>query len=57
MENMAATVGAAEMAAEGSAIVEAGAVKIAARAAVSKMKVERILNPAIRRLAPTAISV
>ena len=54
---MAATVEAAEMAAEGAAIVEAGAVKIAAGAAVSKIKVARIPNPAIRPLAPTAISV
>ena len=45
------------MAAEGAAIVEAEAVKIAAGAAISKTKVARIPNPAIRPLAPTAISV
>ena len=47
----------AKMAAEGVAIVEAEAVKIAAGAAVSKRKVARIPNPAIRPLAMTAISV
>ena len=45
------------MAAEGAAIVKAGAVKIAAGAAVSRRKVARTPNPAIRPLAPTAISV
>ena len=45
------------MAAEGVAIVEAEAVKIAAGAAISKIKVARIPNPAIRSLALTAISV
>ena len=47
----------AQMAAEAAAIVEAEAVKIAAGAAVSKIKVARILNSAIRPLAPTAVSV
>ena len=42
---------------EGAAIVEAEAVKIAAGAAVSKIKVARIPNSAIRPLALTAISV
>ena len=55
-ENMAETAEAAEMATEEAAIVEAEAVKIAAEAAVSKIKVARISNPAIRPLAPTAIS-
>ena len=60
---MAVTVGAvemmavAEMAAEGAAIVEAEAVKLAAGAAVSKIKVARIPSPAIRLLALTATSV
>ena len=40
-----------------AAIVEAEAVKIAAGATVSKTKVARIPNPAIRPLAPTATSV
>ena len=59
---MAATVEAvemaeeAEMAAEGAAIMEVE-VKVAAGAAVSKIKVSRIPNPARRPLAPTAISV
>ena len=53
---MAATAEAAELA-EGAAIVEAEAVKIEAWAAVSKTKVVRIPNPAIRPLAPTVISV
>ena len=69
MENMATTAEvakraeaveraeAAKMAAEGVAIVEAEAVKNAAGAAVSKRKVARIPNPAIRPLALTAISV
>ena len=63
MENMAATaevakmVEEAEMAVEGAAIVEAEAVKIAAGAAVSKIKVARIPNPAVRPFAPTIISV
>ena len=48
---------AAEIAAAGAAIVEAEAVKIAAGAAVSEGKVARIPNPAIRPLAPTAVSV
>ena len=43
-------------AAEGTAMVEAEVVKIAAGAAVSKIKVAKITNPAIRPLAPTAIS-
>ena len=47
----------AEMAAEGAEIVEAEAVKIAARVEVSKRRVARILNPAIIPLAPTIISV
>ena len=46
-----------EMAAEGVAIVEAEAVINTAGAGVSKIKVARIPNPAIRPLAPTAISV
>ena len=46
----------AEMAAEGAAIVELEAVKIAAGMAEGKIKVARIPNPAIRPLAPTAIS-
>ena len=63
MENVAATAEAVEMAeaaemvAEEVAIVKAEAVKIAAGAAASKIKVARISNPAIRSLAPTAISV
>ena len=57
MENMVATAEAAEMAAKGAAIVEAEAIKIAAGAAVSKIKVARIPNPAIRPLGPTAIYV
>ena len=68
MENMAATVEAAETvevvemaeaakAVEWVAIVEAVAVKIAAGAAVIKMKVVRIPNPSIRPLASTATSV
>ena len=47
----------AQMAAEGAAFVNAEAVKIAAEAAVSKRKVAKIPNPAIRPLAPTALSV
>ena len=63
MENIAATAEAAkiteaaEMAAEGAAIVEAEGVKIEAGAAVSKIKAARIPIPTIRPLAPTAISV
>ena len=41
----------------GAAIVEEQAVKIVAGAAVSKIKVASILNPAIRPLASTANSV
>ena len=48
---------ATEMAAEGAAIVQAEELNIAAGAVVSKRKVARIPNPAIRPLAPTAISV
>ena len=40
-----------------AAIVEAEAVKIARGATVSKIKIARIPNPAIRPLAPTATSV
>ena len=60
---MAATAEAAEMAdeadmvAEGAAIVEAETVKTAAWAVVSKIKVARIPNMAIRPHAPPAISV
>ena len=69
MENMAATAEAEEMAekadmaekremvVERAAIVEAEAVKIGAVAAISKIKVARIPNPAIRPLAPSTISV
>ena len=57
MENMAATAEAAEMAAEGAAIVEAEAVRITAGEAVSRRKVARIPNPAIRPLPPNATSV
>ena len=58
---MAATAEAAKMAeaaemAEGAAIVEADEVRIAAGAAVSKIKVARIPNPAIPPLASTVIS-
>ena len=54
---MAATAEAAKMAAEGATIGQAEAVKIAAGAAVSKKQVARVPNPAIRPLAPTAISI
>ena len=47
----------AQMTAKGAAIVAAEAIKIAAGAAVSKIKVARIPNPAIRPLGPTAIYV
>ena len=47
----------AEMAAEVAEIMEAEAVKIAARVEVSKRRVARILNPAIIPLAPTTIPV
>ena len=47
----------AEMAAEGAGTVEAEAVKFATEAAVSKIKVTRIPNPAIRPLTPTDNSV
>ena len=47
----------AAKAAEWAAIVEAEAVKSAAGAVVSKTKVVRIPNPAIRPLAPTATYV
>ena len=63
MENIAATAEAAEMAeeakmaAEGSAIVEAEVVKIAAGTAVSKINVAKIPSPAIKPLVPTATSV
>ena len=63
IENMAATAKAvnmaeaAEMAAEGAAIVEAEGIKIATGAAVSKIEVARISDSAKRSLAPTAISV
>ena len=68
MENIVATVEAAEMAevaemaeaakaAEWAAIVEAEAVKTAAGAAVSKRKVAKIPNPAIRPLVPTVTLV
>ena len=67
MENMSASAEAAETvevaemaeaakAAEWAAIVEAEALKIAAGAVVSKRKLGRIPNPAIRSLAPTATS-
>ena len=46
----------AEIATDGAATVEAEAIQIAA-AAVNKIKVARIPNPAIRPLAPTAIFV
>ena len=61
MESMAAKAEAeemakeTEMAAEGTAMVEAEVVKIAAGAALSKIKVAKITNPAIP-LAPTAFS-
>ena len=54
---MAATAEAADMSAEGAAIMEAEAVKIAVGAVVSKRKVARVPNPAIRPLGPTAVSV
>ena len=63
MANMAATAEAAEMteaaemAAEGVAIVEAETGKIAAGAAVIKRKIARIPNPTKRPLALTAIFV
>ena len=57
MENTAATAEAAEMAAEGAATVEAEAVKITAGETVSRRKVARIPNPAIRPLPPNATSV
>ena len=56
MENMVVPAEAAKIA-EAAAIVEAEVVKSAAGAAASKIKVARVPNPAIRPLAPTAISV
>ena len=53
---MTATAEEGQMAAEGAAIVEAEAVKIAAGAAATK-KSSKIPNTALRPLAPTAISV
>ena len=57
MAEAAETAEEAELAVEWAAIVEAEAVKTAPGAAVSKIKVARIPDPAIRPLAPTAISV
>ena len=56
IENVTATAEEGQMAAEGAAIVEAEAVKIAAGAAATK-KSSKIPNTALRPLAPTAISV